>query len=127
MKRRVKFVALINSIQAPPHIVGELTLGVKDKQPGIEMWTGIEPGFVTIFYKGGEIGVPMANVRDVIWEKAAIDSRESVARLEQAPGKSDSLAPQPSASEPHKPGNTKSSSQDPNPPELESCVSSALR
>ena len=62
MKRRVNVVSVINAMQAPPFITGETTIGVKERHPGMELWTGIEPGFITAFYKGAEIGIPMANV-----------------------------------------------------------------
>ena len=123
MKRRVKHVAVINAVQAPPHITGETTLGVKDKQPGIEMWTGIEPGYVTVFYKNAEIGVPMANVRSLIWEKPCITD---VAQPEQSPDKPGPSSPQPLASGSHSPGNIQSANPEAAPPGPGSSAGSAL-
>jgi len=46
---------------------GETTFN-PEKHLGIEMYTGIEPGVVTVFYKNKECSVPMSNCKMWVYE-----------------------------------------------------------
>lgn len=65
-KRKVLSAFFIHSLTAPGAFGGETTLN-GEKQDGIEMYTGIEPGFLTVFFRGKEIGIPIANCRTLVW------------------------------------------------------------
>ena len=68
MKRKVITVFFREALTTPP-LGGERGLNA-EKFVGIELYTGVEPGFLTINYLGKEVGVPLANVKDLLWEKA---------------------------------------------------------
>lgn len=66
MKRKVESAHLKGPAGFP--IGGETSL-YESKQPGIVMFTGIEPGFLTVHYKEKELGIPLSNVNAIVWEK----------------------------------------------------------
>lgn len=65
--RKVISVFFIHAVYGPGALGGETTLNA-EKQEGIELYTGIEPGFLTVFYRGKEIGIPIANCKSLVWE-----------------------------------------------------------
>ncbi len=67
-KRKVICVFFVNSITAPGALGGEMTLNA-ERFDGIEMFTGVEPGFLVVLYRGKEIGIPLANVKSLVWEE----------------------------------------------------------
>lgn len=73
MKKKVITVFFINPVTAPGVLGGETGLN-GEKQEGIEMHTGVEPGFLTVNYRGKEIGIPIANCKSIVWadEKAKV-------------------------------------------------------
>lgn len=66
MKKPVSFVAFQSAVTAPPALGGEISLS-HTKHDGIEMMTGEDPGFLTIRYKGHEVGIPLMNVKSLVW------------------------------------------------------------
>jgi hypothetical protein len=68
MKRKVIVAHFKQALRCPP--LGGSTFVNGEKQPGVELHTGIEAGFLTITYQGRDIGVPIANVSDLQWDKS---------------------------------------------------------
>ena len=66
MKRKVLAATLREVAGAP--LAGEQSLN-SEKQHEIEMWTGLEPGFLTVYYQRKEVGVPLSNVKSLVWDK----------------------------------------------------------
>ncbi len=66
-KRKVISVFFSESVTAPGVFGGEMTLNA-EKLEGVEMYTGIEPGMLVVLCRGKEIGIPIANIRSLMWE-----------------------------------------------------------
>jgi hypothetical protein len=66
MKKKVLVASLREAAGTYP-IAGEVTLN-SEKQPDIEMWTGIDGGFLTVYYRNMELGVPLSNCKSLVWE-----------------------------------------------------------
>lgn len=65
MKRReVLYAFFVTSLMTP--LGGDTSIN-PENHPGVKMYTGIEPGFLTVFYLGKEVGIPIANCRTLVW------------------------------------------------------------
>lgn len=70
MKRKVIVAFLKDSVNAPGAGVGGDTTLNAERHDGMEMYTGIEPGFLMVYHRKVEFGVPLSNVRSLVWEPA---------------------------------------------------------
>ena len=67
MKRKVKYVMVLNPLSIPGPFGGDTSLSPA-KQKDIEMYTGEERGLITIYWKGKKVGLPITNVRGLEWD-----------------------------------------------------------
>lgn len=65
-EREVVCAFFVHPVTAPGMFGGETTLNA-EKFDGLKMFTGIEPGFLLIQYRGREAGIPIANCRSLVW------------------------------------------------------------
>ena len=65
MKKKV-IVATLKEAAGSFPLAGDQTLNA-EKHNGIEMWTGVEPGFLTVYYQQREVGIPLANIKSLVW------------------------------------------------------------
>lgn len=71
MKRKVIAAFFKDTVTASPAFGGETTLNA-EKHEDIEMYTGIEPGFLTVLHPAllnKEVGIPLSNCKNIVWEK----------------------------------------------------------
>lgn len=69
MRQKVTYAKLKEAATAPGALGSETELG-KSKQVGLEMYTDEKPGFLTVYYKNLSIGIPLNNIRSLVWETA---------------------------------------------------------
>ncbi len=66
--KKVSFVDFQSAIMAPGIIPGSKTLN-DSRDRGIEMYVGMDAGFLTVRWKGEEILVPLANIKSIVTMK----------------------------------------------------------
>lgn len=66
MKKKVLVATLREAAGSYP-LAGDTTIN-GEKHPGVEMWTGLEAGFLSVSFQNKDVGIPLSNVKSLVWE-----------------------------------------------------------
>lgn len=69
MVREVSFASFQSAALAPGILHADQTLCI-EKQAGVKMYTGEEPGFLTVYRDKKYVGIPIANIKSLVWKTA---------------------------------------------------------
>lgn len=66
-KRKVIYLMVKDALSCPGVFGGDISVS-PERHNGVDMYTGEEPGFVTIYFKAKCVGVPYSNIKNIAWD-----------------------------------------------------------